>query len=107
MSGVKSSCGVGSGFAGGAASSCRGGSGGAIYNDGNTMTLSLCGCRLEYNEVNAYGSAIFFVSNDHSGDIRIDRCVITNNIGGSWYPTYPQISNHSDTPIVVTDSVIE
>lgn len=84
-----------------------GGSGGAIYNDGNTMTLSLCGCRIEYNEVNAYGSAIFFVSNDHSGDIRIDRCVITNNTGGSWYPTYPQISNHSDTPIVVTDSTIE
>jgi hypothetical protein len=84
-----------------------GGSGGAIYNDGNTMTLSLCGCRIEYNEVNAYGSAIFFVSNDHSGDIRIDRSVITNNIGGSWYPTYRQISNHSDTPIVVTDSVIE
>ena len=84
-----------------------GGSGGAIYNDGNTMTLSLCGCRIEYNEVNAYGSAIFFVSNDHTGNIRIDRSVITNNIGGSWYPTYPQISNHSDTPIEVTDSIIE
>jgi hypothetical protein len=84
-----------------------GGSGGAIYNDGNTMTLSLCGCRIEHNEVNAYGSAIFFVSNDHSGDIRIDRCVITNNVGGSWYPTYPQISNHSDTPITVTNSTIE
>lgn len=84
-----------------------GGSGGAIYNDGNTMTLSLCGTKIEYNEVNAYGSAIFFVSNDHSGDVRIDRSVITNNIGGSWYPTYPQISNHDDTPIVVTDSVIE
>ncbi|NMC70679.1 MAG: hypothetical protein GYA57_11515 [Myxococcales bacterium] len=84
-----------------------GGSGGAIYNDGNTMTLSLCGTRIEYNRVNAYGSAIFFVSNDHSGDIVIDRCVITNNIGGSWYPTYPQISCHSDTPITVTDSTIE
>jgi hypothetical protein len=84
-----------------------GGSGGAIYNDGNTMTLSLCGTRIEHNEVNAYGSAIFFVSNDHSGDIRIDRSVIKNNLGGSWYPTYPQISHHSDTPIVVTDSTIE
>jgi hypothetical protein len=27
--------------------------------------------------------------------------------GGSWYPTYPQISNHDDTPIEVIDSVIE
>ena len=84
-----------------------GGSGGAIYNDGNTMTLSLCGTRIEYNQVNAYGSAIFFVSNDHTGNIVIDQSVITNNIGGSWYPTYPQISNHEDTPITVTNSTIQ
>lgn len=84
-----------------------GGSGGAIYNDGDKMTLSLCGTRIEHNEVNAHGSAIFFVSNNHTGDIRIDRSVIKDNVGGSWYPTWPQISNHSDTPIVVTDSVIE
>jgi hypothetical protein len=84
-----------------------GGSGGAIYNDGNTMTLSICGTRIEHNDAVQHGSAIFFVSNDHSGNIVIDRCVITNNTGGSWYPTYPQISNHDDTPIDVTDSVIE
>ena len=84
-----------------------GGSGGAIYNDGNTMTLSICGSRIEYNEVNQHGSAIFFVTNNHTGNIVIDRSVITNNIGGSWYPTYPQISNHDDTPIDVTDSTIE
>jgi len=84
-----------------------GGSGGAIYNDGNRMTLSLCGSRIEHNQVNRHGSAIFFVSNDKTGDIRIDRSVITNNLGGSWYPTYPQISNHSETPIVVTNSVIQ
>lgn len=84
-----------------------GGSGGAIYNDGNKMTLSLCGTRIEHNEVNAHGSAIFFVSNDKSGDIRIDRSVITNNVGGSWYPAYPQISNHPETPIVVTESTIQ
>ena len=84
-----------------------GGSGGAIYNDGNTMTLSLCGTKIEHNEVVTHGSAIFFVTNDHSGDIRIDRSTITQNVGGSWYPTYPQISNHDDTPIEVIDSTIE
>ncbi|WP_275938789.1 hypothetical protein [Sorangium cellulosum] len=84
-----------------------GGSGGAIYNDGNTMTLSLCGTRIERNAVNAHGSAIFFVTNDHTGNIVIDRSVITGNVGGSWYPTYPQISNHDDTPITVTGSTIE
>jgi hypothetical protein len=84
-----------------------GGSGGGIYNDGNKMTLTLCGTRMEYNSVKAYGSAIFFVSNDHTGNIVIDSSVIANNIGGSWYPTYPQISNHDDTPIAVTNSTIQ
>lgn len=84
-----------------------GGSGGAIYNDGNEMTLSICGTRIEDNEVVQHGSAIFFVSNNRTGDVRIDRSVIRNNRGGSWYPTYPQISGHAETPIVVTDSVVE
>ncbi len=53
-----------------------GGSGGAIYNDGNTMTLTILGTRIEKNKVNAYGSAIFFVTNDHTGDIRIDSSTI-------------------------------
>ncbi len=84
-----------------------GGSGGAIYNDGNEMTLSLCGVAIRDNEVVQHGSAIFFVTNNHTGDIRVDSSVITNNTGGSWYPLYPQISCHDDTQIVVTDSVIE
>ncbi len=59
-----------------------GGSGGAIYNDGNTMTLSLCGTRIEHNDVVQHGSAIFFVTNDHTGNIRIESSVITSNTGG-------------------------
>lgn len=84
-----------------------GGSGGAIYNDGNTMTLTILGTLIEKNKVNAYGSAIFFVTNDHSGDIRIDNSIIRKNSGGSWYPVYPAISMHSDTKCVVTNSIIE
>ncbi len=84
-----------------------GGSGGAIYNDGNTMTLTVLGSLIELNEVNAHGSAIFFVTNDHSGNIRIDQSVIRNNIGGTWYPVYPQISMHDDTRIEVTNTDFE
>ncbi len=84
-----------------------GGSGGAIYNDGNTMTLTLIDSLIEHNEVNAYGSAIFFVSNDHTGNIVIEDSTITNNIGGSWYPEYPQLSHHADTPVEVVNSTIE
>lgn len=83
-----------------------GGSGGAIYNDGNTMTLKVLGTRIEFNEVNAYGSAIFFVTNDHTGNVVIDSSIIRNNIGGSWYKM-PGISCHSDTPIDATNSIIE
>jgi hypothetical protein len=84
-----------------------GGSGGAIYNDGNTMTLSICGSLIEKNVVESFGSGIFFVSNDHSGNIVIKDSVIHGNLGGSWYPKYPQISGHEDTPIDVEGSVIE
>jgi hypothetical protein len=83
-----------------------GGSGGAIYNDGNTMTLSLCGTRIEHNKVNAHGSAIFFVTNDHTGNILIRDSVIRNNEGGSWYAK-PGISMHDDTKIEIYDSTIE
>ena len=62
---------------------------------------------IENNMANEGGSAIFFVSNNHTGDITIDSSVITHNIGGSWYPTWPQISNHDDTPITVTNSTIQ
>ena len=84
-----------------------GGSGGAIYNDGNKMTLTILGTLIESNKVNAYGAAVFFVTNDHTGDIRIDNSVIRNNTGGSWYPVYPGISMHDDTKCIVTNSTIE
>lgn len=83
-----------------------GGSGGAIYNDGNTMTLKIFGTIIEENTVNAYGAAIFFVSNNHTGNIVIDKSIIRKNHGGSWH-TKPGISMHSDTPIEITNSTLE
>jgi hypothetical protein len=82
-----------------------GGSGGAIYNDGNTMTLSLCGCLIDSNQVNAFGSAIFFVTDDHTGNVVIENSVIRNNIGGSWY-ALPGISMFSDTKRTIVNSTI-
>jgi len=84
-----------------------GGSGGAIYNDGNTMTLSLCGTLIEHNKVVQHGQAIFFVTNDHSGNIVIEESVIRDNEGGSWY-ALPGISMHDDTRVDVDEaSVLE
>jgi hypothetical protein len=84
-----------------------GGSGGAIYNDGNLMSLKLYGTRIEKNKVNAHGSAIFFVTNNHTGDMLIDNCVVKDNSGGTWYPVYQGISMHADTKIEVINSIIQ
>ncbi len=93
----------------GDASGPGGGNGGAIYNDGNEMTLDICGTVLEKNRANDFGDAIFFVSNNHTGDIKVTDSTIANNCGtnGAWNPTYPGISNHDDTPIRVEDSEIK
>lgn len=79
-----------------------GGSGGAIYNDGNEMTLSICGTVIENNRVNEHGSAIFFISNNHTGDIVLEDTKIQNNCGGSWYQEVG-ISRHEDTPVSETN----
>ena len=56
-----------------------GGSGGAIYNDGNTFTLTLCGTKIEHNTANEGGGAVFFVSNDLSGDLVIQDSTLCDN----------------------------
>ncbi len=56
-----------------------GGSGGAIYNDGNTFTLSLCGTSITDNKANEGGGAIFFVSNDRSGTLQITDSTLLRN----------------------------
>lgn len=88
------------------AGSPGGGSGGAIYNDGNTMRLALHGCRVEANTVNTHGSAIFFITNDRTGTLRIEDSVIRQILGGTWY-TLPGISMHPDTKREIINSVIQ
>lgn len=79
-----------------------GGSGGAIYNDGNEMTLELKGCTIEHNKVNAYGSGIFFVTNNHTGIVKLHNTFLEDNEGGSWYPVIPDLSMHKDTTLEIT-----
>jgi hypothetical protein len=56
-----------------------GGSGGAIYNDGDTYALSLCGARMAHNLANEGGGAIFYVSNDETGTLAIQHSELTDN----------------------------
>jgi hypothetical protein len=56
-----------------------GGSGGAIYNDGNTYTLKIAGSIVENNHANEGGGAVFFVSNDRTGTMSIDSSTLRGN----------------------------
>ena len=74
-----------------------GGSGGAIYNDGNTFTLSLCGTSITNNSANEGGGAIFYVSNDNSGTLSIQSSTITGNPNAGFDTAgYPGIFIHTN-----------
>ena len=84
-----------------------GGSGGAIYNDGNTFTLTLCGTKIEHNQANEGGGAIFFVSNDLSGSLIIQESRLSDNPSyGFETPGYPGIFFLGKGTPLVSDSTI-
>lgn len=56
-----------------------GGSGGAIYNDGNFFQLNVCNTRIENNSAKEGGGAIFFVSNNRTGLLRIEDSLLKQN----------------------------
>ncbi len=84
-----------------------GGSGGAIYNDGNTFTLTVCGSRMAGNRANEGGGAIFFVSNDRTGSLVIEDSQLEDNPSGGFETQgYPGIFVLASGPPRVTSSVI-
>jgi hypothetical protein len=56
-----------------------GGNGGAIANDGNEFTLTLCGTEVTDNVANEGGGGIFFVSNNRTGNLNINDSLLCNN----------------------------
>lgn len=56
-----------------------GGSGGAIYLDGNLFTLTLNNTRITGNHANEGGGAVFFVSNNRTGTMAINGSTLRNN----------------------------
>jgi hypothetical protein len=56
-----------------------GGSGGAIYNDGDRMSLVIGGSLFQRNHANEGGGAIFFVSDDRTGTLAIRHSTLEGN----------------------------
>jgi len=82
-----------------------GGSGGAIYADGNTFHVRLTGTRVVRNRANEGGGAIFFVSNDRTGTLSIDSSVLKRN-PSLGFENFPGIFFLGRGRPTFTDSVV-
>ena len=72
-----------------------GGSGGAIYTDGDTYNLNIAGSIIKYNTAKAGGSAIFYVSNDQTGHLTIRGSTLSNNTyAPNGQPNDPHFENY-------------
>src|ERR1043166_4107433 len=63
-----------------------GGNGGALYSDGNSVNVVLCGDEIDDNAAGdgAFGGGLFFTSNDMGGTLTITDTTMNGNTGGSW-----------------------
>ena len=91
-----------------------GGSGGAIYTDGDTYDLTIAGTDIEHNSAKAGGSAIFYVSNDRTGHLIIDSSTSKLNTyapngqpGDPHFQNYPGIYYLGAGDPVITNSTIQ
>jgi hypothetical protein len=56
-----------------------GGSGGAIYTDGDQYTVTIAGTVIAHNQAREGGGAIFFVSNDRTGTLTIEHSTLPDD----------------------------
>jgi hypothetical protein len=69
-----------------------GGSGGAIYCDGDAYSLEIEGTVIHDNHAREGGGAIFFVSDDNTGTLTIKDSTLSDNpSAGFWTRPYPGI----------------
>jgi hypothetical protein len=85
-----------------------GGSGGAIYADGNTFTVRIAGSVVEDNQANEGGGAVFFVSNDRTGTMAVESSTLRRNpSAGFETPGYKGIFFLGAADPAVTASTIQ
>jgi hypothetical protein len=102
-SGIKFNSATGTG-----ASSGQGGNGGAVYFDGTSDQVKIVRTKIFANKATEGGPGVFYVSNDRSGRLFIDRSDIYDNTGERFYTApYRDIFYLGNGPIVVTGSRIE
>ena len=84
-----------------------GGSGGAIYTDGDRYTVTVAGTIMSGNHAREGGGAIFFVSNDRTGTLRIKQSRLRHNPSAGFETAgYPGIFFLGRGHPVVTGSTL-
>jgi hypothetical protein len=84
-----------------------GGSGGAIYTDGNSYTVTIDGTVITGNSGTEGGGAVFFVSNDRTGTLRIEHSRLRGNPNAGFHTAgYPGVFFLGrGTPVVIASTL--
>jgi hypothetical protein len=82
-----------------------GGSGGAIYNDGDRYVLRVAGTLMRHNHANEGGGAIFFVSNDRTGRLHLRWSTLRHNVS-TKFETRPGIFYLGHGPMDIRHTIL-
>jgi len=85
-----------------------GGNGGAVYNDGVGVDVTICGSRISDNRAGTFGAGVFFTSNDasHKGTLVIQDSVMYQNEpqNAVWEWVFG-VSTNANTPEPVNSDI--
>jgi hypothetical protein len=82
-----------------------GGSGGAIYTDGDNYNVVVAGTVIRDNSAREGGGAIFFVVDNNQGTLTLTGSALDSNPSGEFFtPGYPGIFYHSSGHPIITAS---
>jgi hypothetical protein len=92
-----------------------GGNGGALYSDGNSVNVVLCGDAINDNAagMNAFGGGLFFTSDNMAGTLTITDTTMMGNTGGHWTNASTGVMNAGTAigvnakSITVTNSMLQ
>jgi len=85
-----------------------GGSGGAIYTDGNAYDLTVAGTVIRGSTAREGGGAIFFVVNAGGGTLRIESSTLQGNPSGAFQNApgiFDSVNGQDTQPVVVSSSI--
>jgi hypothetical protein len=84
-----------------------GGSGGAIYNDGDKYSLKIEGTVIRDNHAREGGGAIFFVSDNNTGTLTIDHSTLHHNPSAGFFtrPFLGIFFHSSGHPKVISSTI--